>query len=492
MGIRSLSVCAVLVLALILGTGCGISAQDQATSAAVRTMLDGPRPADISPKVWNDVRAFYGRTATLRWIRGNRAARSAADALDVLRSATAHGLDPRDYREADIAADVEKLSKADDSAARTAALAAFEVRVTSALLTLGREVALGRAQPQSLAASWKSRRTAPDFASSLSAAVDDSLDRWLSQLQPTHAEYAALQRALQQLYEDQENGPSAAPAVNPAASATAATAPRGSGPPPPTVTLDQRIAKVRLNLDRWRWMPDDFGARHFFINIPSYHLIAREQGKPAFDTRVVVGKPATPTPIFSATMETVVFSPYWNIPDTIVVGETAPAVLRDPAYLQRNQIEILRVGGSDGTRVDPGSVDWSNPEELKGLAFRQRPGAKNALGHVKFLFPNPFNVYLHDTPADELFERAGRAYSHGCVRVEDPQGLAEYVLRGDSDWDSVRIAQAMRSGTEKHVKLAETIPVHFVYLTAWVDNAGALQIGPDIYGHDARQAKVRR
>ena len=129
-------------------------------------------------------------------------------------------------------------------------------------------------------------------------------------------------------------------------------------------------------------------------------------------------------------MTTTVFSPYWNVPESIVEGETAPAAARDPGFLQRNNMEILRVTKSGATPVDPSTVDWDDPEELKALAFRQKPGAKNALGHVKFLFPNPYDVYLHDTPADALFARQGRAFSHGCVRVEQPEALARWVLEG--------------------------------------------------------------
>lgn len=234
-------------------------------------------------------------------------------------------------------------------------------------------------------------------------------------------------------------------------------------------------------------MPDDFGPRHLLVNIPYYHLSARENGKTVMDIRVVVGKPGNETPIFSDQMETVVFSPYWNIPDAIVAGETAPEVARDPAYLTRNNIEILRVSQSGAARVDPSSVDWGDPAELRQLAFRQQPGPKNALGHVKFLFPNDFNVYLHDTPADDLFARTGRAFSHGCIRVEEPQVLARYVLRGYPDWDDQRIGEAMHSGVEKHVKLKETIPVHVVYFTAWVDPKGGIHFQPDVYGYDSRQ-----
>jgi murein L,D-transpeptidase YcbB/YkuD len=136
-------------------------------------------------------------------------------------------------------------------------------------------------------------------------------------------------------------------------------------------------------------------------------------------------------------------------------------------------------------------VDWDDPEELKRLAFRQRPGAGNALGHVKFLLPNPYDVYLHDTPADALFARPGRAFSHGCVRLEEPEAFAAWVLRDYPEWDATRMREAMMAGVEKHVALKEKIPVHLVYFTAWVDDMGTLRFAADVYGHDAAQAAAR-
>jgi L,D-transpeptidase YcbB len=145
---------------------------------------------------------------------------------------------------------------------------------------------------------------------------------------------------------------------------------------------------------------------------------------------------------------------------------------------------VLRPSKSGATPVDPSKVNWDDPAELRQLAFRQRPGPSNALGHVKFLFPNPHNVYLHDTPADSLFARPRRAYSHGCVRVEEPEALARYILRDRAEWTDERILRAMRSGEEEHVKLDKAIPVHIVYFTAWVDDKAGLHFQPDIYKYD--------
>jgi murein L,D-transpeptidase YcbB/YkuD len=204
--------------------------------------------------------------------------------------------------------------------------------------------------------------------------------------------------------------------------------------------------------------------------------------------KVVVGKPDRVTPVFSGQMSTIVFSPYWNVPDSIAEGETAPAAARDPRFLSRNNMEILRRGEDGVSVVDPASVDWDDHGAIKALAFRQKPGPGNALGHVKFLFPNAYDVYLHDTPADALFARTGRAFSHGCVRLEKPEALAEYLLRGDPDWDEARIQVAMHQSEERHVAMKDKLPVHIVYFTAWPDGAGGVQTFADVYGYDAKQS----
>jgi len=335
------------------------------------------------------------------------------------------------------------------------------VRMTTALLTLGRDVALGRSNPAAVSKDWKARRSAPDLAGTLAAAVATSgtLRAWLDEVRPMHPEYAALQHTLAAINEKQKT----------------------LGAP------DPRSGQIALNMERWRWMPDDFGSRHILVNVPAFYMAAREGGKPVLEMKVIVGTPENATPIFSGQMETVVFSPYWNVPDSIAEGETAPAAARDPGFLQRQNIEILRRTGSGTEPVDPASVNWDDPDAVKALAFRQKPGAKNALGHVKFLFPNPFNVYLHDTPADGLFGRAGRALSHGCVRLERPEELARYTLRDKTEWTDGRIKEAMDAGEEKHVALKAKIPVHIVYFTAWPKGDGDVELFDDIYGLDATQ-----
>jgi murein L,D-transpeptidase YcbB/YkuD len=446
------------LLLILLAAGCGGGARLAAVTEAIQNVVAAAPAPPRRPVIQRDLRAFYtARASAPAWVDGDGPTNLGRAAMDVLRGAADHGLAPQNYGEPDLARDLDTLSKESEDddlpfAQRARDLARFDVRLTSALLTLGRDVAVGRAAVEP-GKKGGSRRAAPDVAGALQRVADEgNLDEWLTSMQPVHPQYAALLKALAGARQD------------PAATAL-----------------------IAANLERWRAVPDDLGARHFLINIPEYRLYAREQGRTALEMKVIVGKPENRTPVFSDEMETVVFSPYWNIPDTIVAGETAPAVARDPRYLERQQIEIVRSTKNGVTRVDPSDVDWDDPAELKQLAFRQRPGAHNALGHVKFLFPNDYDVYLHDTPSDELFARSGRAFSHGCVRVEAPDALAEYVLRDMPEWTGDAIRQAMHSGIEKHVKLRQTIPVHIVYFTAGVDAEGRLQAWKDIYGLDTQR-----
>jgi murein L,D-transpeptidase YcbB/YkuD len=420
-----------------------------------------------APDTDADVRRFYEQRASAPvWVR-SKATPTAEDALAVLRTAPDHGLNAADYDETQLA----PLIDAETAVARALegdaeAQARFDVRLTTALLALGRDVAVGRSTPTSISPTWKARRTAPDLVATLSAAVSEgrNLAAWLDEVRPRHPEYAGLQRTLAAINARQ----------------------RSEGTP------DPRAGQIALNLERWRWMPDDLGARHVLVNVPAFYMAAREHGKPVLEMKVIVGKREHPTPIFSDEMETVVFSPYWNVPDSIAEGETAPAAARDPGFLERQNIEVLRRTGNGTEFVDPDSIDWNDPDAIKELAFRQKPGAKNALGHVKFLFPNSFDVYLHDTPADSLFARQGRAFSHGCVRVEQPEELARYLLRDKAEWTDRRIKGAMLAGEEQHVAMSEKVPVHIVYFTAWPKADGTVELFDDIYGYDAAQWGARQ
>jgi murein L,D-transpeptidase YcbB/YkuD len=255
-----------------------------------------------------------------------------------------------------------------------------------------------------------------------------------------------------------------------------------SAPGTDGVSLAERITQIELNMERWRWLPRERAAKHIVVNIPAFRLDVWERDTVALSMRVVVGKKDTPTPIFNDAMTHVVFSPYWNVPPTIAKGETLPSALRDHSFLQRTNIELL---DEKGQVVDPKSIDLERAGDYR---FRQRPGSSNALGLVKFMFPNEFNVYLHDTPADSLFARASRSFSHGCVRVEQPQALAEYLLKDRAEWTRETIAAAMHAGEERTVRLREPVPVSIGYWTVDVTPDGKATFVPDVYGLDARQA----
>jgi murein L,D-transpeptidase YcbB/YkuD len=503
----------VLVCTLILTLGaCKSAPAPHEVTPALQALAAGKPLPNVRPAVWTDVQLFYTqRQHAPAWVDHRRPTDKAAKVIALLNTARQHGYDPADYAAPELLESSQAVERIDKrSPERLARLAEFDARMTASLVAFGRDIAIGRQHGD---ANWKARRAAPDLVAAVTKAADNP-DVFVDLVRPPHAEYAALQKALDDLNGQKEKGgwvkvPSAK-AINKLRNRLAASG-HITGDDlhaavksfqelhalPATgivddktlaalnVPLDWRIRQVAINLQRWRYMPGDLGERHFIINIPYFHLIARESGKPVMDIRVVVGKPGNNTPIFSEDMETVVFSPYWNIPDTIAESETAPAVARDPGYLARQGIEVLRVSSTGTETVDASNVDWDSADALKGLVFRQKPGDGNALGHVKFLLPNPYSVYLHDTPADALFARPGRAFSHGCVRVEEPETLARYVLRDYPEWNDDAIFAAMRSGVEKHVKLKKKIPVHITYFTAWVDENGGLHFQPDIYGYDS-------
>ncbi|WP_431217660.1 L,D-transpeptidase family protein [Puia sp. P3] len=231
----------------------------------------------------------------------------------------------------------------------------------------------------------------------------------------------------------------------------------------PIITL---IRKMEINLDRMRWMPQE-GPDRIIANIPEFGLHVFSGGKPALSMSIVAGQAAHQTVIFSDSLQYIVFSPYWNIPASIVKREILPAIKADPGYLSRNNMEIT-----------------GNAGDLP--LIRQRPGVGNALGKVKFIFPNRYHIYFHDTPAKTLFNRKQRAFSHGCIRLSKPYELACFLLRADKAWNTRKIRLAMNRNNETWVKLDTAIPVFIVYFTAWVDEDGRLNFRDDVYGHDRR------
>jgi murein L,D-transpeptidase YcbB/YkuD len=228
------------------------------------------------------------------------------------------------------------------------------------------------------------------------------------------------------------------------------------------IPADVRVRQLAANMERHRWLPRTLGSRYISVNVPSFRLDAYDSGQTHLTMRVVVGSEyqGRSTPTFSDSMENVVFRPYWNITPDIQRLEVGPKAANNPGWLASQNMEYYKDGGA--TRI------------------RQRPGGKNALGLVKFLFPNDFNIYLHDTPAKSLFAKDDRAASHGCIRLEKPTELAEWVL----GWDESRVSAAMNDGADNQsVRLPQKIPVYIVYFTAYVRD-GELMFADDLYGRD--------
>ena len=256
------------------------------------------------------------------------------------------------------------------------------------------------------------------------------------------------------------------------------------------VASPARIKQILVNMERWRWLPHDLGPFYVTVNIPEFTLRVVEEGKPILTTRVVVGKPDKQTPVFSDEMEELVFNPYWNVPNSIKNEEIAPYFSQgggffgggwDTSVLQRHGLRI-KYGNRD---IDPDSIDWSR-NDIRNFDLVQPPGPTNVLGKVKFVFPNSHDVYMHDTTQKFLFNNAVRAESHGCMRVQYPEKLAEIVLKHDKDWSPARVESTFDAGGDNHVALDEKIPVYITYFTLRVNDDGSISTFNDLYGHDAR------
>lgn len=253
------------------------------------------------------------------------------------------------------------------------------------------------------------------------------------------------------------------------------------------IPLQERIRQIELNMERCRWLPREQKDVFVQVNIPGFFMEVKEQYKTVLHMRAIVGKDFTQTPLFYATMAHVVINPYWDVPQSIATKEILPILKRDPGYISRNHMELH---SSSGGKINPYDVSWGNySENYFPFKIRQIPGDWNALGRIKFLFPNPYNVYLHGTPNQELFEKPVRAFSHGCMRLEDPVRFATYLLKNQSPWNEDFIRSTIKKGDETWIKLARQYPVFVTYATCWVDDDNILHFRNDVYGHDNRLAR---
>ncbi len=508
---------------------------------ALGTLLDGAGggPNALPRLEQAAVRAVYGSPPSLLWLNAEGRARAdAVEALALLERASDEGLDPRDYDTDRLREMAQRLAAAPSDAME---LARFDVTLSAAVLHYYRHLHLGRVDPRTVGFHLVLPVEQHDFASVLRAALErHRIAAAAAELRPPFAQYAALRAALGRYRALAANAaleppPNSDVTVKPgqpyagAAALSRWLAALGdvpSGTPPPDasgvydsalvdavkrfqirhgldvdgvlgqntlvalrVPLTWRVRQIELALERLRWLPDLQNERLVVVNIPMFRLWAWNSmpptGPPALGTGVIVGRAlSTQTPVFVETMEDVIFRPYWNVPDSILRHEIVPRLLRDPEYLRRENMEIVR-----GTGDTPVPLNASAIAGLRAgtLRVRQRPGPDNSLGLVKFVFPNEANVYMHGTPARALFARSRRDFSHGCVRVEDPVGLAAWALGDRPEWSRDRIEAAMAGTQTIDVKLARPIQVILFYTTAAVvPEDGSMRFADDIYRHDAR------
>jgi murein L,D-transpeptidase YcbB/YkuD len=253
------------------------------------------------------------------------------------------------------------------------------------------------------------------------------------------------------------------------------------------VSVEDRITQIRLNMERWRWLPQDLGERHVMVNTADFKLNIIENEKTTESIRAIVGKRKRPTPVLSQKIRHLELNPYWNIPFNIALNDIIPSIKKDPNYLPNNNIRIFENWEENARELIPESIDWSQITKRNfTYRFRQDPSNSNALGRVKFMFPNKFSIYLHDTPSRNLFNMTKRTFSSGCIRIEKPIQLADYLLRDHPKWNLEKLIAAVNSKKNKTILLSHPINIHILYWTAWVDNDGIVNFREDIYGRDSR------
>lgn len=498
----------------------------------------------LSPAVFADVAAEIARLAPapLRttyetrqfaplWLDGNKASARAAQALTLLNQAAFDGLNSKDYS-------VAALQTGSDTQ-----LAQFDLAMSQAVLRFASDLYIGRVDPRALGVAIDTAAKRAALPQKLQAVLTaDDLTGAIAALRPTFPPYADLRRLLVQyrtLAEQHPTPPKLPPlpqkkltpkenwAGTPALAAWLITL--GNLPADTNVTtlydgavvegvkqfqqqhgqiadgvlgkqtyenlliaLPKRVQQIELAMERLRWLDDSIPQKRFLlINVPQFTLwayapAANGQAKPVLQMPVVVGKaPKNQTPLMTKTLSSIVFSPYWNVPRSIALKEILPKLNEDPFYLVHEDMEIVGGGGSLGSAV--------SDAEYEGIVhgayrIRQRAGKKNALGELKFVFPNDDSIYMHDTPSKSFFAKERRDLSHGCVRLGNPMALALFVLEPVGGWDEARIKQMVASSTDRHLPLPEHMPVLLIYLTANVDSAGKAVFLNDIYRRDEKLA----
>ena len=514
---------------------------DASAQQELRSIVDAGRLADLRWQNFSDysvwVKQFYEQGSTqLAWTSANKPTAQALELISALEAADQKGLDARDYDADRWAARIAALNSS--TAPPASDLVKFDVALTVSAMRYISDLHMGRVDPKTIHRDFDPERHKYNLAEFLrqrvmhATSVEDSLQGIEPPFPGYQRSIAALQKYLQ-LARDEVPDPLPAPAKPIALGQSYDALPKlaarlkflGDLPPETPIpsdslvyqgaivdavkrfqqrhgleaagklgpqTIDEvnrrlsfRVRQLQLVLERWRWLPHNFDAPPVVVNIPEFILRGYDsQGHQMLRIRVVVGRAMrTETPVMAEDMKYVVFWPYWNVPPSILRNEIVPKITKDPGYIEKNNYEVVTFSGQ---HVTDGAVSEDVLSQLRAgkLMVRQKPGPKNALGLVKFIFPNSNNVYLHSTPSTSLFSQSRRDFSHGCIRVEDPAALAEWVLRNNPGWTRDKIDAAFKAEKEQQVNLAKTIPVLIVYGTAVVPENGPVEFLPDIYGMD--------
>lgn len=471
------------------------------------------------------------------WFADGRLLAPARAVPRILESATRDGLRPDDYAYTRL----KQVVAAYQEGRVPLPPVELELALTDAILSYAGDMLRGRVDPERLHRNWESAPRQLDLARFLSEALDaGQLVSSLQNLAPDHPDYHQLRNLLQRyrridragglttvasgetLKPGMRSGRIAALRRRLKQSGDLSAAERATGPElfddalesavkryqtrhglepdgvvgPATlgslaIPAAQRVRAIEINMERWRWLPQNLGDHFITVNIAGFEMKLVDKGKVRMSMPVVVGKPYHATPVFTELMTYLVFSPYWNIPTGIASRVIVPNIRRNPEYLEQESIKVFRGWEQPARELDPASIDWSQVEAGRSpYRFRQEPGPNNALGGVKFMFPNKYQVYMHDTPARELFEHTSRDFSNGCIRLKEPLRLAEYLLREHDGWDAQRITAAAQRGQEQTVRLTRAWPVHVLYWTVWVGADGEVNFRPDVYGRDAELGKA--
>jgi len=467
------------------------------------------------------------------------------DALvKAIRDADREGLRPTDYHLAKIEATLKEMLQNQEKKTplNPRRLVDLDLLLTDAFLVYGSHLLVGRINPETIDAEWHANRRDADIAQVLQAALDSNqIEDGLKKLVPPQPGYGRLKQALAHYRDIAAKGGWPTVPDGPKmqkgdrgervlALRNWLVATRDIDQPPDSntdlfddvleeavrrfqlrhgldvdgivgsltlaalnVPAEERMRQIEVNMERWRWLPQDLGERFILVNTANFELDVVENDKPVMTMRAVVGKNYRRTPVFSDRMTYLVLSPYWYIPPGIAVQDKLPLIREDPDYLSKENIKVFQGWGAETKEIDPKTVDWSTVTAKNfNYRLRQEPGPQNALGRVKFMFPNKFDVYLHDTPSRELFVKTVRTFSSGCIRIEKAIELAEYVLRDDPKWRRENILAAIDRGVEQTVRLPEPIPIHLLYWTVWADEHGSIQFRNDIYGRDKRLDQALR